>query len=60
MLHGEAYTVRRSGFGRSDAADVRLVDENGVIFYKHVGPISPAQLEKQILPLLEQKLSGTN
>lgn len=37
-----------------------LVDGNGVIFYKHVGPISPAQLEKQILPLLEQKLSGTS
>jgi len=37
-----------------------LVDGKGIIFYKHVGPISPAQLEKQILPLLEQKLSGTN
>jgi cytochrome c biogenesis protein CcmG/thiol:disulfide interchange protein DsbE len=37
-----------------------LVDEEGIIFYKHVGPISPAQLEKVIKPLLEQKLASTN
>lgn len=37
-----------------------LVDGNGVIFYKHVGPISPRQLNATILPLLEQKLSGAS
>ncbi len=37
-----------------------LVDGNGVIFYKHVGPISPAQLQNTILPLLEQKLSSAS
>lgn len=37
-----------------------LVDENGIIFYKHVGPISEEQLEKIILPLLEQKTASTS
>jgi len=37
-----------------------FVDGKGVIFYKHVGPISPAQLNNTILPLLEQKLSGVS
>ncbi|MEO0328331.1 MAG: DsbE family thiol:disulfide interchange protein [Pseudomonadota bacterium] len=34
-----------------------LVNQNGIVFYKHVGPISPEQLEKIILPLIEQQLS---
>lgn len=37
-----------------------FVDGEGVIFYKHVGPISPSQLNDIILPLLEQKLSSAN
>ncbi|MGI9350527.1 MAG: DsbE family thiol:disulfide interchange protein [Rhizobiaceae bacterium] len=37
-----------------------LVDDKGVIFYKHVGPVSEEQLEKIIMPLLERKLSGTS
>jgi len=35
-----------------------LVDENGVIFHKHVGPINAQQLSQVILPLLEQRLAG--
>ena len=34
-----------------------LVDQNGVIFYKHVGPIDPQALDEKILPLLESKLN---
>ena len=33
-----------------------LVDGNGIIFHKHVGPISEQALEKVIIPLLEQKI----
>ena len=34
-----------------------LVDGNGVIFYKKVGPISPEELNRVIMPLIEQKLA---
>lgn len=34
-----------------------LVDDKGVIFYKKVGPVSEADLEDVILPLLEQRLA---
>lgn len=33
-----------------------LVDSEGRVFHKHVGPINREILEKKILPLLEQKL----
>ena len=33
-----------------------FVDGNGVIFYKHIGPISPDILANEILPILEKKL----
>lgn len=35
-----------------------LVDQNGIIFYKHVGPISEAALTNQIIPLLESKIQN--
>ena len=35
-----------------------LVDRNGVIFHKHVGPISEAAMNEVILPLIEQRLAG--
>ncbi len=35
-----------------------LVDGDGVIFYKQVGPISPRGLEELILPLLVQRLTA--
>ena len=34
-----------------------LVDRNGIIFFKKIGPISSRELENVILPLLEQKLA---
>lgn len=37
-----------------------LVDGNGIIFHKHIGPISEQALEQVILPLLEQRLAGTS
>ena len=33
-----------------------LVDQKGIIFYKHVGPIDPQMLEQSILPLLNSRL----
>jgi cytochrome c biogenesis protein CcmG/thiol:disulfide interchange protein DsbE len=35
-----------------------LVDRNGRIFYKHVGPISDKALRNRILPLLEDQLKS--
>jgi len=34
-----------------------LVDGNGVIFYKKVGPVSPEELNRVIMPLIEQRLA---
>lgn len=34
-----------------------LVNSEGVIFYKHVGPVSETALERIILPLLEQQFA---
>ncbi|MDJ0612074.1 MAG: DsbE family thiol:disulfide interchange protein [Rhizobiaceae bacterium] len=55
--------VDRSGraaieWGVYGVPETFLVDGSGVVFYKHVGPISPQQLEEQIMPLLEQKLAN--
>ena len=36
-----------------------LVDDQGIIFYKHIGPISPEQLQKVILPVLESRIAGS-
>lgn len=35
-----------------------LVDAQGIIFYKHVGPINETKLRKVILPLLEQRAAS--
>jgi cytochrome c biogenesis protein CcmG/thiol:disulfide interchange protein DsbE len=35
-----------------------VVDANGVITYKHVGPISPETLEKDVLPAVERAKAG--
>lgn len=37
-----------------------FVDGNGVIFHKHTGPISPEQLENQIMPVLESRIAGSS
>lgn len=34
-----------------------IVNKEGRILYKHVGPISPAQLERTIIPIMEQALA---
>lgn len=34
-----------------------IVNKQGRILYKHVGPITPAQLEKTIIPIMEQALA---
>lgn len=36
-----------------------LVDKNGTIVYKKVGPIDPATLEKGLLPAIEKAVSGS-
>lgn len=37
-----------------------FVNGEGVIFHKHVGPISPAALTTVIMPLLEEQLAGAS
>ena len=37
-----------------------LVDQKGIIFYKHVGAIEPDHLENTIMPLLEQRIAKGN
>jgi cytochrome c biogenesis protein CcmG, thiol:disulfide interchange protein DsbE len=36
-----------------------LVDKNGTIVYKKVGPIDPATLEKGLLPAIEKAVAGS-
>lgn len=36
-----------------------LVDKNGMIVYKKVGPIDPATLEKGLLPAIEKAVAGS-
>ena len=57
----DAIGVDRSGrasieWGVYGVPETFLVDQQGKIFYKHVGPISPAALQKVIIPLLETRL----
>lgn len=37
-----------------------FVDGKGVIFYKHIGPISPRALTSVIMPIIEQKLQSSD
>ena len=58
---GDPYTLigadtnGRAGieFGVYGVPETFVVDANGVIVYKHVGPILPEHLEKKILPAIE-------
>lgn len=36
-----------------------VIDAAGIIRYKHIGPVSPAQLEEEILPLLSELRDAT-
>jgi len=60
----DAVGVDRAGrasieWGVYGVPETFLVDQKGVIFYKHVGPISEAALNKQIIPLLESKIQDS-
>ena len=35
-----------------------VVDAKGVIVFKHVGPITPDSLEKEVLPAIEKAKAG--
>ena len=35
-----------------------LIDKNGVIRYKHIGPVTPEALKNKILPLAEELTRG--
>ena len=53
--------VDRSGrasieWGVYGVPETFLVGKDGNIFYKHVGPVSPAVLEKVLLPLIKERL----
>ena len=57
----DAVGVDRNGrasieWGVYGVPETFLVDQNGTIFYKHVGPINEVHLKTQILPLLETRL----
>ena len=40
-------------YGVYGAPETFVIDKQGVIRYKHIGPISPEALEKKILPLIK-------
>lgn len=42
-------------WGIYGAPETFLVDANGIVRWKHVGPITPEIIEKEILPALEAK-----
>ncbi len=60
--HGDPYTLSvldidgRVGidFGVYGVPETFLIDGNGVIRYKHIGPISPENLREIILPRIEE------
>lgn len=41
-------------YGVYGAPETFVIDKQGVVRYKHIGPISPEALEKTILPLLKE------
>jgi cytochrome c biogenesis protein CcmG/thiol:disulfide interchange protein DsbE len=40
-------------YGVYGAPETFVIDKQGVIRYKHIGPVSPEALEKKILPLIK-------
>ena len=60
--HGDPYVLSvldidgRIGidFGVYGVPETFLIDREGVIRYKHIGPITPASLREQILPRIEE------
>jgi cytochrome c biogenesis protein CcmG, thiol:disulfide interchange protein DsbE len=41
-------------YGVYGVPETFLIDKQGIIRYKHIGPITPKSLREQILPLVEQ------
>lgn len=60
--HGDPYTkigVDETGstiidWGITGAPETFVVDKNGVIRYKHLGPITPQSWEQTLLPLIQE------
>lgn len=45
-------------FGVYGVPETFLIDKNGVIRYKHIGPVTPEALKTKILPLAEELARG--
>lgn len=41
-------------FGVYGVPETFLIDKQGIIRYKHIGPITPESLEKKIIPLIQE------
>lgn len=56
-----ADTTGRTGidFGVYGVPETFIVDGNGVIIHKHVGPITKSQIESEILPAIEKASAGS-
>ena len=60
--HGDPYALSAWDFdgkvgidyGVYGAPETFLIDKQGVIRYKHIGPVTPEALEKTLLPLIKQ------
>lgn len=60
--HGNPYDLSVSDldgrvgidFGVYGVPETFLIDQHGVIRYKHIGPVTPEALEKTILPLIRK------
>lgn len=56
-----ADTTGRTGidFGVYGVPETFVVDDNGTIIYKHVGPITKSHIESDILPAIEKARAGS-
>jgi cytochrome c biogenesis protein CcmG/thiol:disulfide interchange protein DsbE len=65
-LHGDPYTTSAfdekgdvgMDFGVYGVPETFVVDREGIIRYKHIGPLDSEALEKHILPLLAELSSA--
>lgn len=60
--HGNPYTLSAYDldgkvgldYGVYGVPETFIIDKNGVIRYKHIGPVSPADLESKIIPKIKE------